>query len=209
VWSVQPIRAHNQPRDAGVSLAGDGLWMDGVPERARCGSEADQMRFPLPLSNPHGGLPPKAGELVTGRSQGCSQDMAGPLWHGVITASEDIHRRIAGFRPGMNGNMGFGQQGKTSHPLWIESVGDQLQQGGTSTMRRACDGGPEERLVVELGTVTVVKLENAMFANRFATGWSGGRGGGERGGGLAPSRVGMQAGQALIHQALKDNSYPP
>ena len=120
-----------------------------------------------------------------------AKHLAGPVGHGVITTGEHIHGGIAGFRPRVNGDMRFGQEGQARHTLGIESMGDEIEKGGTSTFRCGCDGGPQECFIVETTLVAVVKLENAMFADHV--------------GGLdvdvGPSRVGMQVRQALLHQA--------
>ena len=44
-------------------------------------------------------------------------------------------------------------------------MGDQIQESGASTLRSGGDGVPEESLVVELGGIAVVQLENAVFAH--------------------------------------------
>ena len=92
--------------------------------------------------------------------------------------------------------MGFGQKGQTGHALGFEAMGDQVEQGGASTSGCGGDGVSEESFVVESGAVAVVELENAVLPHRI-----GGVGGGA-GRGLAPSRVGMETGETLVHQVF-------
>ena len=120
-----------------------------------------------------------------------AKHLAGPVWHGVVTTGEDIDGGVASLRPGVDGDMGFSQEGQARHTLGLESMGDEIEKGCTSTFRCGCDGGSQECFIVEPTLVAVVKLENAMFADHV--------------GGLAigvgPSRVGMQVRQGLLHQA--------
>jgi hypothetical protein len=169
-------------------------------------SDRSAVGFPFPLPHPDRSFPAEAGEFVGRGLQLRHQHLAGPFWHGVISAGEDIHGGVARFRPGVDGDMRFGEEGQSCHPLWIEAVGDQMQECGTSTFGCACDGVPQESFVIELGAVAFVKLENAMFAHRFGGCRGGGGGGGRRG--HAPSRVGMQARQALIHQGSSGHRLP-
>ena len=114
------------------------------------------------------------------------------LGHGVIAAREDIHSGIPGFRPGVDGDVRFRQKSQSSYALWFESMGDEVEKSGTSTLRSGRDGGSQKSFVVELGFVAIVKLENAVLAHHVDV--TGNRGTG-RGAGLSvvPSRVGMQA----------------
>jgi hypothetical protein len=63
------------------------------------------------------------------------------------------------------------------------------------------DGVPEKSFVVELRGVAFIKLENAMFAYRIRDVAEGGRRSGE---GWLPSRVRVEAGQALVHRIESD-----
>ena len=107
----------------------------------------------------------EAGELVISGGEFAGQHSAGPFRHGVVSAGEHIHCGVARFRPGVNGDMGFGQQGQTGDPLGVETVGDQVEEGGTSTLRSGRDGVPEEGFVVEPGGVTAVELKDAVFSD--------------------------------------------
>ena len=61
-----------------------------------------------------------------------AENRAGLLRHGVVTAGEHINGGVAGFRPGVDGNVGLRQQGQARDPLGLELMGDQIQQGRTS-----------------------------------------------------------------------------
>ena len=50
-----------------------------------------------------------------------AENRAGLFRHGVVTAGEHINRGVAGFRPGVDGNVGFRQQGKACDCLLYTS----------------------------------------------------------------------------------------
>ena len=164
-------------------------------------SDQRQLRFSLTEGDATGGLPPETGEFVTSRSQFLGKHIASLVRHGVVATSKYIYRCITRFGPGVDRNVGFGQQGQTSHSLRFKPVGDEIQESGTSTFRCCRDGVPEKSFVVELGGVAFIKLENAMFAYRISDVAEGGRRGGE---GWLPSRVRVEAGQALVHRIESD-----
>ncbi len=103
--------------------------------------------------------------------------------------------------------MGFGQQGQSRNPLGFESVGDQVEEGGTCTLRCCSDGVPQEDFVVELGAVAAIKLKDAVFPDRFGNLVRQGRGCGGSSRGLGPSRVRVEAGQGLGHR-IRPNKLP-
>ena len=122
------------------------------------------------------------------------QNGAGLFRHRVVTAGEHIHGGITALGPGVDGDVRFRQQGQSRDALGLEAVGDQIEKGGTSTFRCCRDGGSQECFVVEPGRIAVVKLENAVFANHVGCTGVGCTAIGR------PSRVGVQAGQGLLHQ---------
>ena len=61
-----------------------------------------------------------------------AENRAGLFRHGVVTTGEHINRGVAGFRPGVDGNVGFRQQGKACDALGLKLMGDQVQQRRTS-----------------------------------------------------------------------------
>jgi hypothetical protein len=84
-------------------------------------------------------------------------------------------------------------------------MGDEVEEGGTGTFGCSGDGVPEESFVIQSAALTVVQLEDAVFPNRVR---DGGRGGELRGGGSTPSRVGVEAGQALVHRIQANSNSP-
>ena len=140
------------------------------------------------------------------------EHLTGPFGHGVVAAGEHVNGRIARFRPGVNRDVGFGQQGQTGHALGFEMMGDQMEQGGASTFCSAGDGVPEKGFVVEPLVVAVVELEDAVLAHGVRHGGLGGfQGGREVVGEVAgrPSGVGMKAGEGLGHQDVMHTSLSP
>ena len=111
--------------------------------------------------------------------------------HRVVATGEHIHGGVTTFGPGMNGDMGFGQQGESGDALGLEVMGDQVEKGRTGFFRCRRDAGSQKGFIVEPAGITLVKLEDAMFADHV--------------GGLRcdapPSRVGMQFRQALLHRS--------
>ena len=93
--------------------------------------------------------------------------------------------------------MGFGQKGQPRHTLGLEVVGDQIEQGRASTLRSGGEGVPDESFVVELVSVAVVQLENAVFTHHV--GGTGCLGASGEGLSSSPSRVGVETG-CLAHQ---------
>ena len=85
--------------------------------------------------------------------------------------------------------------------MGLKTVGDEVEKRCTSTFRCCCDGGSQKSFVVELAVIALVKLEDAVLAHHV-----GGTGVGRAGTGngidlgVAPSWVGMQARQGLLHQ---------
>ena len=61
-----------------------------------------------------------------------AENGAGLFRHGVVTTGEHINGGVAGFRPGVDGNVGFRQKGQARDALGLELVGDQVQQRRTS-----------------------------------------------------------------------------
>ncbi len=94
----------------------------------------------------------------------------------------------------MDGDVGFGQQGESGDALGLEVVRDQVEKSRTGAFCCRRDAGSQECFIVEPTGVTLVELEDAMFADHV--------------GGLRcdapPSRVGMQFRQALLHQESKN-----
>ena len=91
-------------------------------------------------------------------------------------------------------------------------MGDQVEQGGTSTSGCSGDGVPEKSFVVEPRSIAVVQLEDAMFTHRIGDGgrfWLGLFAGVavELAVGSGPSWVGMEAGQALVHQGFRQGLF--
>ena len=128
---------------------------------------------------------------------------AGLFRHGVIAAGEHINSCIAAFRPGVDGDVGFRQKSQTGHALRLEPMGDEVEKGRTSTFGCGGDAGSQEGFVVELAVVAVVELKNAVFAHHV--GGIGSAGVGDIVGiNIPPSRIGMQARQALLHQVNKN-----
>lgn len=118
--------------------------------------------------------------------------LASLFGHGVIAAREDIHSRIPGFRPCVDGDVRFRQKSQSCDALWFESMGDEVEKSGTSTFRSGRDGGSQKSFVIELCLVAIVELEDAVLAHHV--GGTGNLGiGGCRGLNVVPSRVGMQA----------------
>ena len=118
--------------------------------------------------------------------------LAGLFGHGVIAAREHIHSRIPGFRPGVDGDVRFSQKSQSCDALWFESMGDEVEKSGTSTLRSGRDGGSQKSFVIELCLVAIVELEDAVLAHHV--GGTGNLGiGGCMGLNVVPSRVGMQA----------------
>lgn len=143
-----------------------------------------------------GGFAAKARELVGVSQQLIDKHGTGLFRHGVVPAGEHIHRCIARFGPGVDGDVRFGQQGQPRDALGFETVGDQVEQGCTGTLCCCGDGGPEEKFVVELGAVATVELENAMFPNGVGNlvGEGGQLGGSLRGPRSIPGSGGGRAG---------------
>ena len=56
-----------------------------------------------------------------------AENRAGLLRHGVVTTGEHINGCVTGFRLGVDGNVGFRQQGQARDPLGQELMGDQIQ----------------------------------------------------------------------------------
>lgn len=86
------------------------------------------------LSPDHSGrLATKASQLVTQGAKFIDQHTTGGLRHGVIAAGEHVHSGISRFRPGMNGDVRFGQQRQAGDAMGQEAMADQLQQAGASS----------------------------------------------------------------------------
>ena len=155
----------------------------------------------------------EAGELVVSGVEFSGEDRAGPLGHSVITTGEDIHGGIAGFGPCVDGDVGFGQECEPCDALWIETMGDEVEESGTSTLGCRGDGVSQKSFVIELGLIAVVELEDAVFPNRFGdlVGEVGLRSlkrsglGGSFGGEISgPSRVRVERGKGLGHQGTDE-----
>ncbi len=54
-------------------------------------------------------------------------------------------------------------------PLGFEAVGDQVEQGCTSTLGCCRDGVSQKSFVVEFRRIAVIELENAVFANHVGS----------------------------------------
>ena len=118
--------------------------------------------------------------------------LTGFLGHGVVAARKHIHCGVTGFRPSVNGDVRFSQECQSCDALWFESMGDEVEKSGTSTLRSGRDGGSQKSFVIELGLVATVELEDAVLANHVG-GTVNRVTGGCAGLNVVPSRVGMQA----------------
>jgi hypothetical protein len=165
--------------------------------RRKYRSNQRQLRFSLTKGDTTGRFPPETGEFVASRTQFLSEHIASLVRHGVVATGKDIHRCITRFGPGVNRNVGFSQQSQTSDSLRFKPVGYEIQESGTSTFRCCRDGVPEKSFVVELGGIAFIKFKNAMFPYRVSDVAEGGRRGRK---GWLPSRVRVEAGQALVHR---------
>lgn len=65
--------------------------------------------------------------------EGVLQAMTGGFWIGVIAAGKSVDRSVSVFRPGMETQVGLGEQGNSGHPLGFEFVSDEPQQGRASS----------------------------------------------------------------------------
>ena len=57
-----------------------------------------------------------------------AQECTGLFRHRVVATGEDIHSCVTTFGPGMDGDVGFGQQGESGDALGLEVVRDQLRR---------------------------------------------------------------------------------
>ena len=86
----------------------------------------------------------KTSECVAACPQFLAHDSARLLRHGVVTTGEHINGGIA-VSPGVNRDVGFGQERQACHALGLELVGNQIKESGASTLRSGRDGGSQEK----------------------------------------------------------------
>ena len=55
-----------------------------------------------------------------------AENGAGLFRHGVVTTGKHINSGVAGFRPGVDGDVGFCQQRQARDALGLKLMGDQI-----------------------------------------------------------------------------------
>jgi hypothetical protein len=84
----------------------------------------------------------------------------------LVTASEDIQNQIAVLRPGMQRNVGLGEQGKSRDALGVELMKPGAQIGESNLFYRALYDLMEKFTGIDLFLFAAVQLEHEMVSVR-------------------------------------------
>src|SRR5262249_32293227 len=79
-----------------------------------------------------------------------------------LTHGETVHRRIAVLGPGVNGEMGLGDDDHAADPEWVELVEDDVDDRGLRPLRRFDEGTFHGFEVVDGLGVAIEQLEKQV-----------------------------------------------
>jgi hypothetical protein len=106
-----------------------------------------------------------AGHLAQGissRLKHVDQIFTGRFRSGVATTGEHIHRRVARFGPGVNGDVGFPQKSEGCNPLWLKWMAQLSQKGGVGASGCLSQSLLHQRGIIQKFGRAVVKLQDTV-----------------------------------------------